>query len=62
MRQIGVSIFAERPATREALRAEAAQLRRNLDRAGVEGIEIDIAAGHAPEAKPATGRLLDQVT
>jgi hypothetical protein len=62
MRQIGVSIFAERPATREALRAEASRLRRNLDRSGVEGIEIDIAAGSAPERKPATGRLLDQVT
>jgi hypothetical protein len=62
MRQIGVSIFAERPATRDALRAEASHLRRNLDRVGVEGIEIDIAAGHAPEPKPATGRLLDQVT
>jgi hypothetical protein len=62
MRQIGVSIFAERPETREALRAEACHLRRNLDRAGVEGIEIDIAAGHAPEPKLATGRLLDQVT
>jgi hypothetical protein len=62
MRQIGVSIFAERPATREALRAGASHLRRNLDRAGVEGIEIDIAAGHAPEPKHATGRLLDQVT
>jgi hypothetical protein len=62
MRQIGVSIFAERPATREALRAEASHLRRNLDRAGVEGVEIDITAGHAPEPKPATGRLLDQVT
>jgi hypothetical protein len=62
MRQIGVNLFAERPATREALRAGAVDLRRNLDRAGVEGIEIDISAGQAPEPKPATGRLLDQVT
>jgi hypothetical protein len=62
MRQIGVSIFAERLETREALRAQASHLRRNLDRMGVEGVEIDIAAGHAPETKPVTGRLLDQVT
>jgi hypothetical protein len=62
MRQIGVSIFAARADTREALRAQAGDLRRGLDRAGIEGVEIDIAAGRAPEPKPATGRLLDQVT
>ncbi|MGL4728419.1 MAG: flagellar hook-length control protein FliK [Bosea sp. (in: a-proteobacteria)] len=62
MRQISVSIFAEREDTRSILRAEAAALRHNLDHAGVDDIEIDIASGRPVEPKPLPGRLLDRVT
>lgn len=62
MRQIGVTIFAEREETRRVLRAEAAELRRGLDHAGVEGIEIDITSARPAEPAATPGRLLDRVT
>ncbi len=62
MRQIGVHVFAEREATWAALRATAPELRAHLDRAGIEGIEIDIASGRPPETRAMPGRFLDRVT
>jgi hypothetical protein len=62
MRQIGISLWAQRETTRAVLNASAPELRRALDGNLFDEVEIDIHAGRPVEPKPARGVLVDTLT
>ncbi len=62
MRQIGISLWAQRETTRAILSAGAPDLRRALDGTMFDEVEIDIHAGSPVEPAPARGVLVDTLT